>query len=138
MTQLREDLQWRGPVETCSRAGVEPMGDGGQRALGVAGQVGALGRILAQQAIGVLICAAQWPGTVRVATSAGWLAMGVMFGEVAPSIRPPAHEADVPDAAWPTVHCAGLRAAAHTPPQRWSPPRGVYACRQDTRGGGVR
>ncbi len=41
------------------------MGDGVQFALGVARQVRALGQILAQQAIGVLISAAL-PGTVRI------------------------------------------------------------------------
>ncbi|MDH5701048.1 MAG: hypothetical protein OEZ41_13930 [Nitrospirota bacterium] len=55
MTQLRKDLQGRGPVQTFSRSGVQPMSDGIQFALGVARQVRALGQILAHQAIGVLI-----------------------------------------------------------------------------------
>jgi len=33
MTQWRKDLQWRGPIETCSRSDIEAMADGVQRAL---------------------------------------------------------------------------------------------------------
>ena len=53
--------QRRGPVETFPRAGVEPKGDGVQRARGETGQVGAVGQLLAQQAIGVLMGAALPP-----------------------------------------------------------------------------
>jgi len=65
MTQLCKDLQWRGPIETCSRSGIEAMGDGVQLALGVARQVGALGQILAQQPIRVFVGAAL-PRAVRI------------------------------------------------------------------------
>ena len=55
MAPLCRDFQGRGNVETFPRARVQPMGDGVQLALRVARQVGALGQVLAQQAIGVLI-----------------------------------------------------------------------------------
>ena len=58
MAQLRIDFQGRGKVETFSRARVQPMGDGVQLALGVARQVRALGQVLAQQPIRVLVGAA--------------------------------------------------------------------------------
>ena len=54
MTQLREHLQRRGEVEALSRAGIQPLRDRVQLALGVARQIRALRHILAQQAIGVL------------------------------------------------------------------------------------
>jgi hypothetical protein len=114
MTQLHEDLQWRGPVETCSRSGIKAMGDGGQRALGVAGQVGAFVRILAQQAIGVLVGAAPVARHRVGRDLSGVVGNGRHVGEVAPSIRPPAHEADAPEAAWPRVHCAGRREVCPT------------------------
>ena len=63
--QLRQYLQWHGPVETFSRSGIEAMGDGVHLALGVARQVGALGQVLAQQPIGVLVGAAV-PRAVRI------------------------------------------------------------------------
>ena len=62
---VAHDFQGRGKVQTFSWACVQAMGDGVQFALGVARQVRALGQILAQQAIGVLISAAL-PGTVRI------------------------------------------------------------------------
>ena len=65
MTQLRKDLQWRGPEETFSRSGVEAMGDRIQLALGVAQQIRALGQVLAPQAIGVLVDATL-PGAIRI------------------------------------------------------------------------
>ena len=65
MAQLRIDFQGRGKVETFSRSRVQPMGDGVQLALGVARQVGALGQVLAQQAIRILVGAAL-PGAVRI------------------------------------------------------------------------
>ena len=55
MTQVRKDFQRRGNVETFSRARIQAMGDGVQLALGIARQVRALGQVLAQQAIGVLV-----------------------------------------------------------------------------------
>ena len=58
MAQLRIDFQGRGKVETFPRARVQPMGDGVQLALRVARQVRALGQVLAQQPIRVLVGAA--------------------------------------------------------------------------------
>ena len=55
MAQVRIDFQGRGEVETFSWARVQAMGDDIQLALRVARQVGALGQVLAQQPIGVLI-----------------------------------------------------------------------------------
>jgi hypothetical protein len=55
MTQLRIDLQGRGEVETFSWARVQAMGDDIQLALSVAGQVSALGQVLAHQPIGVFV-----------------------------------------------------------------------------------
>ena len=63
--QLRIDFQGRGKAQTFSWARVQPMGDGVQLALGVARQVRALGQVLAQQAIRVLVGAAL-PGAVRI------------------------------------------------------------------------
>ncbi len=65
MAQLRIDFQGRGKVETFARARVQPMGNGVQLTLGVARQVRALGQVLAQQPIGVLIGAAL-PRAVRI------------------------------------------------------------------------
>ncbi len=65
MTQWRQDFQWRGPVETCSRSGTEARGEGVQLALGVARPVGALGPVLAQQPSGIFVGAA-WPRAVRI------------------------------------------------------------------------
>jgi len=65
MAQLRIDFQGRGEVETFSWARIQPMGDGVQLALGIARQVRALGQVLAQQAIGVLVGAAL-PRAVRI------------------------------------------------------------------------
>ena len=53
--QLRRDFQGRGTVQTFSRACGQAMGDGVQLALGVARQVRALGPVLAQQAIRILV-----------------------------------------------------------------------------------
>lgn len=55
MPQLREHLQGHRPVQTFSGSGVQPLSDGIELALRVAGQVRALGQILAQQAIGIFI-----------------------------------------------------------------------------------
>ena len=49
MTQLRIEFQRRRKAETFSRPRVEPMGDGVQLALGVAGEVCPIGQVLAQQ-----------------------------------------------------------------------------------------
>ena len=65
MTQLREDLQRRGEVQALSRARIQPMCDGVQLALRVARQVCALGQVLAQQLIGILMGPAL-PGAVRI------------------------------------------------------------------------
>ena len=58
MAQLRIDFQGRGKVQTFSRACVQAMGDGIQLALCVARQVRALGQVLAQPPIRVLVGAA--------------------------------------------------------------------------------
>ena len=58
MAQMRIDFQGRGTVETFPRARVQPVGDGIQLTLRVARQVRALGQVLAQQAMGVLVGAA--------------------------------------------------------------------------------
>ena len=55
MTQLREDLQGGGEIQTLLWARIQPMRDGVELALGIARQVDALGQVLAQQAIGILI-----------------------------------------------------------------------------------
>ena len=65
MTQLCEDLQGRREVEALSWARIQPMGDGIQLTLRIARQVRALGQILAQQPIGILVGPAL-PGTVRI------------------------------------------------------------------------
>ena len=64
-TQVRIDVQGRGEVEVFSRARVQAMRDGVQLALRVRRQVCALGPVLAQQPVGVLIGAAL-PGAVRI------------------------------------------------------------------------
>ena len=68
----------------------------------------------------------QWPGTVRVATSAGRSSIGVMLG-----IWP---RRSVPRA---RGRRAGRRVTTYTAPHRWSRSRAVCTCRQDTRVGGV-
>ena len=65
MVQVRIDFQGRGKVQTFSRARVQAVREGVQLALRVARQVRALGQVLAQQAIGVLVGAAL-PGVVRI------------------------------------------------------------------------
>ena len=65
MAQLRIDFQGRRKVETFSWACVQAMSDGVQLALRVARQVRALGQVLAQQAIRILVGAAL-PGAVRI------------------------------------------------------------------------
>jgi len=65
MAQLRVDFQGRGKVETFPRARVQAMRDGVQLALRIARQVRALGQVLAQQAIRILVGAAL-PGAVRI------------------------------------------------------------------------
>ncbi len=62
---MRIDFQGRGKVETFPRARVQPMGDGVQLALRVARQVRALGQVLAQQPIRILVGAAL-PGAIRI------------------------------------------------------------------------
>ena len=58
MVQVRIDFQGRGEIETFPRARVQAVREGVQLALRVARQVRALGQVLAQQAIGVLVGAA--------------------------------------------------------------------------------
>ena len=65
MVQVRIDFQGRGEIETFPRARVQAVRDGVQLALRVARQVRALGQVLAQQAVGVLVGAAL-PGAVRI------------------------------------------------------------------------
>jgi hypothetical protein len=65
MAQVRRGFQGRSHVEACSGARIQAMGDGVQRALGVARHVRILGKVLAQQPIGVLVGAAL-PRTVRI------------------------------------------------------------------------
>jgi len=55
MGQVRIDFEWHGKAQTCSSACVQPMGDDLQLTLGVAREVGALGQVLSQQAIGILV-----------------------------------------------------------------------------------
>ena len=55
MAQLRIDFQGRGKVETFSWARIQSMGDGIQLTLRIGGQVRALGQVLTQQAIGILV-----------------------------------------------------------------------------------
>ena len=63
--QLRINFQGRGKVETFSRARVQSMGDGIQLTLGIARQVRALGQVLAQQPIRILV-GAPLPGAIRI------------------------------------------------------------------------
>ena len=65
MAQLRIDFQGRREVETFSWARIESMGNGVQLVLRVARQVRALGQVLAQQAIRILVGAAL-PWTMRI------------------------------------------------------------------------
>ena len=65
MAQLRIDFQGRRKIEAFPRARIQAMGNGVQFALRVARQVGPLGQILAQQAIGVLVGAAL-PRAIRI------------------------------------------------------------------------
>src|SRR3954451_280316 len=61
---LVEDLSGGAPSERLARAAVERVGDGGQVARLVAREVGALGEVLAQQSVGVLVSGAL-PGALR-------------------------------------------------------------------------
>ena len=65
MAQVRIDFQGCGKVETFPRARIQPMGDGVQFTLAAARQVRALGQVLAQEAIRILVGAAL-PGAVRI------------------------------------------------------------------------
>src|SRR4051795_1737765 len=64
--RLGEHLAWFQPAERLSRPAVELGGDGVEVGLVVGGEVGALGEVLAQEAVGVLV-AAPLPGAVGVA-----------------------------------------------------------------------
>jgi hypothetical protein len=65
MAPLRIDFQGHRKVETFPWARVEAMRDGVQLTLRVPRQVRALRQVLAQQPVGVLVCAAL-PWTVRI------------------------------------------------------------------------
>jgi len=65
MAQVRIHFQRRGKAETFPWSCVEPIGDGVQLPLGVARQVGPLGQVLAQQAIGILV-GPTLPGAVGI------------------------------------------------------------------------
>ena len=58
MTQLFEDLQWRGEVQALSWTPIDPMCNGVELALRVFRQIRALGHVLAQQPVGVFVRAA--------------------------------------------------------------------------------
>src|ERR1700722_7298295 len=76
---LAEGFGWCLPAGCLAGAGVEGVGDGGQVAGGVAGEVGALGEVLAEQAVGVLVGAAL-PGWVRVGEVDGQAGAGAQLG----------------------------------------------------------
>jgi len=85
---VRIDFQGRGKVETLPRARVQAMGDGVQRTLGVTRQVRALGQVLAQQAIRILV-GATLPGAVRIGNEdldREPLGQFLVFGHLFPSI----------------------------------------------------
>ena len=65
MAQWRIDFQGRGKIETLPRARVQPLRDSIQFTLGIARQIRALGQILAQQPIRVLV-GAPLPGAIRI------------------------------------------------------------------------
>ena len=72
----------RGEVEALSWARIQPMGDGVQLTLRIAGQICSLRQILEQQAIGVLIGPAL-PGAVRICKEdldGGPLGQTLVFG----------------------------------------------------------
>lgn len=88
MTQLRKGFQWRGEVETFPRARVKAMSDGVQLALRVAQQVRALGQVLAQQAMRILVDATL-PGAVQIGKEyldREPLGQLLVFGHLFPSI----------------------------------------------------
>ena len=62
---MRIDFQRRGTVETFPRARVQAMREGLQLALRVPRQVRALGQVLAQQPIRILV-GATLPGAIRI------------------------------------------------------------------------
>ena len=59
-------MTWSLPVQGLAGTGVQPQGDLVALGLGQGAEVGALGPVLAQQAVGVLVCAAL-PGRLWVA-----------------------------------------------------------------------
>lgn len=109
--QLRIGLQERGKIKTCSRAHVQSVGDGVQLALCIAHL---LGQVLAQQAIGAF-ARATLPRHMRI---------GKEYLDR--------------EGSTPTTRASALRMAAQTGQPKWFLTRGVYACRQDPRGGAVR
>lgn len=56
--QFGVDIQWRLKAQHLARARVESVSDGLQVFIAVDGEIGALGQVLAQQAVGVLVAAA--------------------------------------------------------------------------------
>ena len=88
MAQLRIDFQRRRTVETFLWACVQAMRDGVQLALGITRQVCALGQVLAQETMGVLVGAAL-PGAVRIGKEdldREPLGQALMFGHLFPPI----------------------------------------------------
>ena len=88
MAQVRRDFQRRRKVETFPWACVQAMGDDVQLALGITRQVCALGQVLAQEAMGVLVGAA-WPGAGRIGTEdldREPLGQALLFGHLFPPI----------------------------------------------------
>ncbi len=76
-----EGFGWGFPVEGFSGSGVEGVSDCVEVVWGVSGEVGAVGEVLAQQAVGVLVGAAL-PWGLRVAEpdveAGGYAELGVL------------------------------------------------------------
>ena len=88
MAQVRRDIQGRRNVETFPRACAHAMRDGVQLALGITRQVCALGQVLAQAVMGVLVGAAL-PEAVRIGKedlAREPLGQALMFGHLFPPI----------------------------------------------------
>ena len=88
MAQVRIDFQGRGEVEAFSWPRIQAMGNGIQLALRVARQVRALGQVLAQQPIHILVGAAL-PRTMRIGKEHADrepLGQALMFSPLVPPI----------------------------------------------------
>jgi len=88
MAQLRIDFQGRREVQAFSWARVQAMRNGVQLALRIARQVGALGQVLAQQVIRILVGAAL-PEAVRIGKEdldGEPLGQALMLGHLFPSV----------------------------------------------------